>query len=96
LLDLIGSLQELSAVGVGFVSLCEALDLTTPSGRALAGMLSVFAEFERKILLERVRLALRKPEREVSHGRPRSSKHAVPKFNVSSPGDSVNARSPNG
>ena len=47
LLDLIGSLQELSALGVGFVSLCEALDLTTPSGRALAGMLAVFAEFER-------------------------------------------------
>ena len=34
LLDLIGSLlQELSTLGVGFVSLCEALDLTTPSGR---------------------------------------------------------------
>jgi hypothetical protein len=42
LLDLIGSLQELSTLGVGFVSLCEALDLTTPSGRALAGMLAVF------------------------------------------------------
>jgi putative DNA-invertase from lambdoid prophage Rac len=47
LLDLIGSLQELLTLGVGFVSLCEALDLTTPSGRALAGMLAVFAEFER-------------------------------------------------
>ncbi len=30
----------------GFVSLSEALDLTTASGRALAGMLAVFAEFE--------------------------------------------------
>jgi DNA invertase Pin-like site-specific DNA recombinase len=29
---------------VGFVSLSEALDLTTPSGRALAGMLAVFAD----------------------------------------------------
>ena len=41
------TLQELNALGVGFVSLSEALDLTTPSGRALAGMLAVFAEFER-------------------------------------------------
>jgi DNA invertase Pin-like site-specific DNA recombinase len=32
LLDQIGSLEELSTLGVGFVSLCEALDLTTPSG----------------------------------------------------------------
>ena len=30
--DPITSLQELSALGVGFVSLTEALDLTTPMG----------------------------------------------------------------
>jgi DNA invertase Pin-like site-specific DNA recombinase len=36
--------QELTALDVGFVSLSEALDLTTPSGRALAGMLAVFAD----------------------------------------------------
>jgi hypothetical protein len=30
---------------MGFVSLSEALDLTTPSGRALAGMLAVFADY---------------------------------------------------
>lgn len=33
-----------------FVSLSEALDMTTPGDRALAGMLAVFAEFERDIL----------------------------------------------
>ena len=43
LIDLIGTLQELDGLGVGFVSLSEALDMTTPSGRALA----VFAEFAR-------------------------------------------------
>ena len=36
----------------------EALDLTTPAGRAMAGLLSVFAEFEREILRERVRAGL--------------------------------------
>jgi putative DNA-invertase from lambdoid prophage Rac len=46
LVDLVTTLQELTALPVGFVSLSEALDLTTPSGRALAGMLAVFAEFE--------------------------------------------------
>jgi len=56
--DLVATLQELERLEVGFVSLTEALDLTTPSGRALAGMLAVFAEFEREILRERIRAGL--------------------------------------
>lgn len=53
--DLLATLQELEHLGVGFVSLTEALDLTTPAGRAMAAMLAVFAEFEREVLRERVR-----------------------------------------
>jgi len=56
--DLVSTLQELQHLGVGFVSLTEALDLTTPAGRAMAGLLAVFAEFERDILSERVRAGL--------------------------------------
>ena len=56
--DLLATLEELEHLGVGFVSLAEALDLTTPSGRAMAGLLAVFAEFEREILRERVRAGL--------------------------------------
>src|SRR2546425_12126701 len=56
--DLLTTLQELEHLGVGFVSLTEALDLTTPAGRAMAGLLAVFAEFEREILRERVRAGL--------------------------------------
>jgi len=56
--DLFATLQELEHLGVGFVSLTEALDLTTPAGRAMAGLLAVFAEFEREILRERVRAGL--------------------------------------
>jgi putative DNA-invertase from lambdoid prophage Rac len=69
--DLIATLQELSALQVGFVSLTEALDLTTPSGRALAGMLAVFAEFERDILRERVKAGIAQARKEgMPHGRP--------------------------
>jgi hypothetical protein len=35
--DLLATLQELEHLGVGFVSLTEALDLTTAAGRAMAG-----------------------------------------------------------
>jgi DNA invertase Pin-like site-specific DNA recombinase len=69
--DLIATLQELAALQVGFVSLTEALDLTTPSGRALAGMLAVFAEFERDILRERVRAGIAQARQAGKrHGRP--------------------------
>lgn len=46
------TLNELATLDVAFVSLTEALDMTTPSGRALAAMLAVFAEFERDMLRE--------------------------------------------
>src|SRR6266571_4983038 len=36
--DLLATLQELAHIGVGFVSLTEALDLTTPAGRAMAAL----------------------------------------------------------
>jgi DNA invertase Pin-like site-specific DNA recombinase len=56
--DLLATLQELEHLGVGFVSLTEALDFTTPAGRAMAGLLAIFAEFEREILRERTRAGL--------------------------------------
>jgi DNA invertase Pin-like site-specific DNA recombinase len=72
--DLMATLRELTDLGVGFVSLTEALDLTTPSGRAMAGMLAIFAEFEREILRERVRAGVARARREGRpHGRPRTA-----------------------
>ena len=56
--DPLATLQELEHLGVGFVSLTEALDLTTPAGRAMAGLLAVFAASEREILGERTRAGL--------------------------------------
>jgi putative DNA-invertase from lambdoid prophage Rac len=74
LADLVVTLQELIDLGVGFVSLTEALDLTTPSGRAMAGLLAVFAEFEREILRERVKAGIAQARKEGRpHGRPRTA-----------------------
>jgi putative DNA-invertase from lambdoid prophage Rac len=56
--DLLSTLQELEHLGVGFVSLTEALDLTTPAGRAMAALPAVFAACAREILGERVRAGL--------------------------------------
>jgi DNA invertase Pin-like site-specific DNA recombinase len=71
LADLVTTLKELSEMSIGFVSLTEAIDLTTPSGRALAGMLAVFAEFERDILRERVKAGIAQARGNGKrHGRP--------------------------
>jgi len=72
--DLVVTLRELTELGVGFVSLTKALDLTTPTGPAMTGMLAVFAEFEREILRERVRAGIAQARREGRpHGRPRTA-----------------------
>ncbi len=69
--DLALTMKELNELGVAFVSLTEALDLTTPTGRAMAGLLAVFAEFEREILRERIKAGIAQARKEGRpHGRP--------------------------
>ncbi len=71
LADLVVTLKELADLGVGFISLTKALDFTTPTGRALAGLLAVFAEFERELLRERVKAGIAQARQEGRpHGRP--------------------------
>lgn len=72
--DLVTSLRELNDLGVGFISLTEALDLTTHTGRAMAGLLSVFAEFERELLSERIKTGIAQARKKGKpHGRPKSA-----------------------
>jgi len=62
-------------------ALSEALDMTTPSGRALAGVLAVFAEFERDILRDRVRAGIAQARKEGRpHGRPPTIARFAPRI----------------
>jgi putative DNA-invertase from lambdoid prophage Rac len=73
--DLFKSMEELAGLGVCFVSVTEAIDLSTPTGQALAGMLSVFANFEREILRERVKAGIAHARRKGRrHGRPATTR----------------------
>ena len=45
---------------VGFISIRERFDTTTPFGKAVIGILSVFAQLERETILERTRIGLKK------------------------------------
>ncbi len=56
---LVAGLGDLDAAGVGLYLHKQGLDTSTPSGRAMFGMLGVFAEFERAMIAERVRAVIK-------------------------------------
>jgi DNA invertase Pin-like site-specific DNA recombinase len=74
LVDLMTTLYDLTVLGVGFVSLTEALDLTTPAGRAFAGVRAVCAAFERDVIRARIKAGMTDArKRGKAHGRPRAT-----------------------
>ena len=52
--DLVSTMQELHGAKVDLSLLQQGINTTTPTGRAMFGMLGVFAEFERAIIQVRV------------------------------------------
>ncbi len=68
---LVAGLGDLQAAGVGLYLQKQGLDTSTPSGRAMFGMLSVFAEFERDLIRERVRVGMKVAKAEQAAGKER-------------------------
>lgn len=70
---LVNLIDELQALGVGFVSLGEGIDATTSAGRLQLAMVGAFAQFERERIGERVRASLARLKAEGKRlGRPRA------------------------
>ncbi len=69
--DLITTLDELSALGVDFVSLNDQMDTSTPAGKLVFQVIGAVAEFERDIIKERVKAGLANARRKGKRlGRP--------------------------
>jgi DNA invertase Pin-like site-specific DNA recombinase len=67
------ALDEFRALGIAFVSLHEAIDTSTPMGRAMFHIAGAFAELEREIIRERVKAGLANAKRRGRRlGRPRA------------------------
>jgi DNA invertase Pin-like site-specific DNA recombinase len=64
LVDLVTTLDELHACGIDLYLHQQAIDTTTPAGKAMFQMCGVFAEFEREILSERVKSGLNRARAE--------------------------------
>ena len=56
--DLVAFLGELHAKGIDLYLHQQGIDTTTPAGKAMFQMMGVFAEFERAMIVERVKAGL--------------------------------------
>lgn len=72
--NLLAVLDDLRRADVGFVSLRDAgIDTTTAGGRLMLAMVGAFAEFERALIVERVKAGVAKAQANGKHcGRPRN------------------------
>lgn len=55
---LVNALAEFEALGIAFVSLTDHLDLSTPQGRLMFGIIGAMAEFERSLIQQRVKAGI--------------------------------------
>lgn len=68
---LVGFLSEINGRGVDLYLHQQALDTSTPTGRAMFGMISVFSELERSLISARVKSGLNRARAAGKHcGRP--------------------------
>jgi DNA invertase Pin-like site-specific DNA recombinase len=77
---LISTLDEIKRRGSEFVSLNDSIDTSTAAGKAFFGMLAVFAEFERNVIVERTKAGLAASRaRGRNGGRPKTDRRKVDK-----------------
>jgi DNA invertase Pin-like site-specific DNA recombinase len=70
---LVNAIAELEAVGVAFISFRDNLDLSTSSGRLMFQIIGAMAEFERSLIVERVKAGIRNARAKGKKlGRPRA------------------------
>jgi putative DNA-invertase from lambdoid prophage Rac len=74
LADSVITMQELASAGVRFICTTQGLDTddSNPIGRAMLGMLQVFAQFERDMINDRVNAGVKRYQIEYAAGRARS------------------------
>jgi DNA invertase Pin-like site-specific DNA recombinase len=58
IMDLLKRMKMLEDKGVGFVSLTDQVDTTTPAGRLMVHVLAAIAQFERDMISERTRAGM--------------------------------------
>jgi DNA invertase Pin-like site-specific DNA recombinase len=74
LIDLLGTIQHLEAVGVDLFLHQQSIDTTTPSGKLMFQVCGAFGEFERAMIQSRIKAGIdRARSNGVKLGRPKTS-----------------------
>jgi len=74
LIDLLGTVQHLEAVGVDLYLDQQNIDTTTPAGKLMFQICGAFAEFERSMIQQRIKAGLKRAiAKGVKVGRPKVS-----------------------
>lgn len=77
-LDILTTIEELTNRGITFISLKENMDTTTPTGKAMLGMMAVIAQLERDLIVQRTKEGLASAKkRGVKLGRPAMNEEKV-------------------
>ncbi len=76
--ELLNRLEEFRTLGVELLSYTENIDTSTPAGKALFGMVAIFAEFENDIRSERIIAGMETARVKGKHlGRPHLSTEVI-------------------
>ena len=74
---LIETVSDLKERGIGFASVSESIDTTTPGGKLFFHMMGALAEFERDLIVERTKAGMDAARKRGQHlGRPKKLDHA--------------------
>jgi DNA invertase Pin-like site-specific DNA recombinase len=80
LIDLLSTIQELESCGVDLFLEQQSIDTTTPAGKLMFQVCGAFAEFERSMIRQRVKLGLKRAVANGKHlGRPQIAGELVRK-----------------
>jgi DNA invertase Pin-like site-specific DNA recombinase len=85
---LVEVLQTIRDTGTGLYIHTQAVDTTTPAGRALFGMLGVFSEFEREMIVARVNAGLARTKEAIARDGRFTSKAGKVRTRLGRPGAS--------
>jgi DNA invertase Pin-like site-specific DNA recombinase len=83
---LIEVLQTIRDTGTGLYIHTQAVDTTTPAGRAMFGMLGVFSEFEREMIVARVNAGLARAKEKIARDGRFTSKAGKVRTRLGRPG----------
>ena len=64
---LVNPLEEFDALGIDFISLKEGTDTSTPQGKLLFGIMASIAEFDRSMIVERVKSGMAAAKKRGKH-----------------------------